>query len=268
MLDFGSLTLGDVRRGTLVQSRIIGALVMREMRTRFGDRHLGYAWALIEPLVQVGILVTIFSLLGRRPPLGTEFETFFLNGYVPYAFFSQISNRSAQAITANRALTMFPPVRNMDTVWARIMLETATGLTSFALIVVVFSYLGISVMPHDIVSYYFGFLSVICLGAGFGILNAAMSPLFGWWMVTFGWFTRFQYFFCGIFFVADNLPPGARRYLEWNPVTHCIIWIREGFYPGYDSAILDKSYPFAVAVTLAVIGLTVERVFRRQVDAL
>jgi capsular polysaccharide transport system permease protein len=166
MIDFGSLTLTDVKKGTLIQGRIIAALVMREMRTRFGEMQLGYAWALIEPLVQIGILVTIFSMLGRRPPLGTSFEAFFLNGYVPYAMYSQISSRTAQAIAANRALVSFPPVRNMDTVWARIGLETATGITSFILLILIFTFIDINVVPNDVVNYFFGFVSVIALGAG------------------------------------------------------------------------------------------------------
>lgn len=266
MMDLGQLTLSDLREGFAVQSRIIGALIMREMRTRFGERQFGYAWALIEPLVQIGILVAIFSALGRRPALGTSFETFFLNGYVAYSLYTQISNRAAAAITANKALVSFPPVKNMDTVWARIILEIATGMTSFSLLVAIFAYFGIPIIPHDIVQYFFGFSTVILLGAATGIFNAALNPIFGWWQLIYGWLSQLQYFFSGVFFLADSLPPGARYYLMWNPLAHGIIWVREGFYDGYESPVLEKWYPLLIAAVLAILGLAIERIFRRHLD--
>lgn len=266
MNDFGPVSWNEVRRGAGVQLRIIGALMFREMRTRFGEMQFGYAWAIIEPLVQIAILVIVFSLLGKRPPLGTSFEAFFLNGYVPYALFAQISGRAALAISSNRALLSFPPVRNMDTVWARILLETATGMTSLIVLAALFAYFNVPVIPNDPIQYIGGFLSVIVLASGFGILNAALSPIFKWWMMIFSWFSKFQYFFCGIFFIPDFLPPSARVFVSLNPVAHCIIWIREGFYSGYNSIVLDKYFPFACAFVLAILGLVIERVFRRRVD--
>jgi capsular polysaccharide transport system permease protein len=268
MVDLGSLTLSDVRRGTQVQGRIIGALFLRELRTRFGSMQLGYAWALIEPLVQITILVEIFSILGRRPPLGTFYASFFLTGYLPYFVFSQLANRAATAISANRALLTFPPVRNMDTAWARIFLEVATGFASFLLLAAVFAFLDIPVIPNDVVQFALAFLAISCLGAGMGMVNAAMSTLFDWWMIIFGWFLRLQYFFCGIFFLSDALPPGARVFALVNPLAHCITWAREGFYRGYTSPYLDKVFPFTVAIVLMIVGLSIERIFRRKVSEL
>lgn len=266
MFDAGTFFWADLRKGLVVQSRIVGALVLRETRTRFGELQLGYAWALIEPLVQIAILVMLFTLIGRHPPLGTSYETFFLNGYVPYAFYLQISGRSAQAISSNRALLSFPPVRNMDTVWARIILETATGLTSLILLIIVFHYLGVPVMPADFLQYVLGFCSVVALAAGIGLFNAALSPIWSSWMVIYSWITKIQYFLCGIFFLPDLMPPFAREFLAYNPLAHSIIWIREGFYPGYQSIILEKYYPFAFAIIFGISGLLLERLLRRKVD--
>lgn len=269
MIDVGSLTWTDLRKGTAIQSRIIGALVMREIRTRFGNYQFGYAWALIEPLIQIGILVVVFTtLLGRHPPLGTSYEIFFLTGFVPYWMFNQISSNAAQAITANRGLLTFPPVRNMDTVWARILLEAATGVTALLVLMAIFAYLDIPVIPHDTLQFGFGFLSAMSLGAGTGILNAALNPIFQLWSRLYAWFSRVQYFVSGVFFLPDVLPPGSREILAWNPLAHSIMWIREGFYDGYNSFILEKYYPIMWAILMATAGLVIERVFRRQVDAI
>lgn len=268
MIDVGFLSWADLRRGYVTQFHIVGALMMREMRTRFGNRQFGYAWALIEPLIQIGILVFIFRMLGRRPPLGTSFEAFFLNGFVPYSLFNQISLRSAQAIVANRALLALPPIRNMDTVWARIILEAVTGTVSLILLMAIFGYFGVPIVPNDLLQYVLGLASAISLGAGIGVFNASVSSIWNIWPTIYSWFARLQYFLCGVFFLPDFMPPTARSILAYNPLAHCLMWIREGFYSGYESIILDKYYPITFAIIAAILGMTIERVFRRQVEQL
>jgi tetratricopeptide (TPR) repeat protein len=65
------------------QLRVVHALVIRETRTRFGDSRLGYGWALIEPILHILLLSTVFSLLMHgAPPIGTHFFVFYYTGLV------------------------------------------------------------------------------------------------------------------------------------------------------------------------------------------
>lgn len=70
------------------QRRVIAALIIRETRTRFADLHLGYAWALIEPILHIALLSVMFAMLMRgRPPLGKHFFIFYYTGLIPYLMF-------------------------------------------------------------------------------------------------------------------------------------------------------------------------------------
>ena len=262
----GSISGAELRRGLGQQARIIGALMLREMRTRFGQRQFGYAWALIEPLIQIGILSGMFYILGAKPSLGTSYETFFLTGYITFTFFREPATQAAQSITANRALLTFPPVRNIDTVWARIILEVVTGIAALGFVVITFAFLEIPVVPDNPLRVAFGLLSMIILGAGFGIFNAIISTLFKSWMMVWGWFMRLQYFTTGIFFVPEKLPPFLLDYLKWNPSMQGIIIVREGFYSGYQSTMLIKSLPMVCGISLILLGLVTEKLYRRRVS--
>ena len=46
----------EIRKGTLAPARVLFALVMREMTTRFGRSSAGYLWALIEPAAFIALL--------------------------------------------------------------------------------------------------------------------------------------------------------------------------------------------------------------------
>jgi tetratricopeptide (TPR) repeat protein len=70
----------------LTQCRVVYALIIRETRTRFGDSRLGYAWALIEPVMHIAMLSAVFSLLMHgQPPIGTEFFIFYFTGLIRYS---------------------------------------------------------------------------------------------------------------------------------------------------------------------------------------
>lgn len=256
----------DMGRGGILQLRIIGALILREMRTRFGQYQFGYAWALIEPLVQIGILSSMFYLTGARPALGNSYEAFFLTGYVSFFFFRDPASQCMGAISANRALLSFPLVRNMDTVWARIALEFITDTVALCFVIMLLRLLEIPIAPDDWLKFASGFLSMAVLGSGLGVLNSVMSIVFKPWQVMFGWFLRLQFFASGVFFIPERLPPFALDILKWNPAMHGIALTREGYYGGYKSLILVYYYPFLVGSCLALLGLTVEKLYRRRLS--
>lgn len=263
----GSMTWSEFKSGAAFQGRIIGALMLREMQTRFGEYHFGYVWALIEPLAQIGILSAMFYISGTRPPLGTSFETFFFTGYVTFAIFRDLSSRASSSVSANRALLALPPVRNMDAIWARLGLELMTSIASIAFLVSIFLYLEVPIVPNDPLRFSLGIASVISVGAGFGILNAILVPIFKLWGVVLSWLMRVQYFLSGVFFLPEKLPPYAQEVLMWNPVTHGIAIVREGFYGGYKCNVLIVEYPFLFGAGAALLGFSLEKMFRRRVDA-
>jgi len=250
-----------------LQLRVIGALMMREIHTRYGQSRLGYAWAIINPIMQIGILCAVFSYVGKHPPLGSSMAAFFFTGYLPYLFFQQMAIRTGNAITANRALLSFPPVHNIDAIWARLFLELATSAFLLVLLSIIFASLDVPTIPAEADVYMLGYASALSLGIAFGVLNSVLTPMSDTWTRVFPIVVRVQYFVTGVFFIPDYSPPFMQDLVSWNPLAHSIIWVREGFYDGYRSHLLHPSYPFLVAALVTLLGLTIERVLRRKIAA-
>lgn len=259
-----TLTWADFKYGAAMQARVIGALTLRELRSTFGDRRLGYAWALLPPLVGIAIMSSVFFLIGARPSLGTSFEAFFFTGFVTFQVFLSLQGKAMGAIPANKALLSFPPVKTMDTIWARLALETITQLFMILFVMTVLGYLDVPIIPADPMKYCAGMLSIIVLGSGFGIFNAIFSQLFKPWSMIVAWIMRIQFFASGVFFLPESMPPAAYTIMEWNPTSHCLAYVREGFYPMYQSAMLHESYPFVWGISLALLGLMIEKLYRRK----
>lgn len=246
-----------------LQARVLFSLVLRETRATFGTSVFGYLWAIITPTISVGLLVFIFSMIGRQPPFGASLGLFFATGILTLQFFNELSGKLMTVFDANRALLTYPIIKDVDTLLARALLVAATYTLIMAIFYTALITLGLASLPSRPEHIIMAFLATWLLGLGFGTLNAVIASLWDTWTQIEKILTRPLFFISGIFYVPSQLPPQAREILQWNPVLHLVEWFRHGFYPNYNSMILDMSYPVGVGVAMLLLGLAGERLFRR-----
>lgn len=247
------------------QARVIHALIIRETRTRFGDSRLGYGWALLEPILHILLLSTVFSLLMHgSPPIGTHFFVFYYTGLIPYYVFVHTSTSMMHGVTANGSLLQLPPVKPFDVILARGLLEFATDIVVAAILLAGFAAMGIAAIPNDLSSVATALIATALLGCGMGFINAVVQALFRSWDKLWNNVTRLLYFFSGIFYVPGMMPDWARDILAWNPLLHAIDWCRAGFFATYQPHWLDRGYLVMAAILALLAGLSAERCLRRQ----
>lgn len=246
-----------------LQLRVIASLVLRETRATFGTSAFGYVWAVITPTASVALLVFLFSIVGRQPPFGSSLALFFATGILTLQFFNELSGKLMTVFDANKALLTYPIIKDVDTLLARALLISATYILIMTVFYAALIILGLASMPSRPEHVIIAFIATWLLGAGFGALNAVVISLWDTWGQIEKILTRPLFFVSGIFYVPSQLPPQAREVLQWNPVLHLVEWFRYGFYPNYNSMILDVWYPIGVGVAMMLLGLAGERLFRR-----
>lgn len=247
-----------------LQIRVIGALVLRETRAAFGTSQIGYLWAIITPAAGVGLLVFIFSLVDRQPPFGASLALFFATGILTLEFFNKLSNTLMTSFDANKALLTYPLIKETDALFARLVLISATYVLIMTLFYAALVLLGLAPPPAFPERLVQAFGVTALLGFGFGTLNAVIISLFSSWIHIEKVLTRPLFFLSGIFYIPSLLPPEAIAILKWNPILHLVEWVRTGYYPNYESAVLDHTYPLGLAMLLILFGLAGERLFRKK----
>ncbi len=247
-----------------LQGRVIGALVLRETRATFGTSQIGYLWAIITPAVGVGFLVFIFSLIGRQAPFGASLALFFATGLLTLEFFNKLSGTLMMTFDANRALLTYPLIKATDALFARLILISVTYLLIMLLFYSGLILLGLADLPDAPHELLLAFAVTGLIGFGFGTMNAVIVSLWESWAYIERVLTRPLFFLSGIFYIPSMLPPEVIAILKWNPILHLVEWMREGYYPNYDSTVLDRSYPAAVALGLILLGLAGERLYRKK----
>ena len=236
--------------------RVISALMLREMSSRYGRSPGGYAWALLEPLGAIAVLTILFSagLRIRTPGLGVSWPLFFCTGILCFQMYQRVSNATASALVYSRALLEYPGVTFMHAIIARFALNFLTTLVVTWIVLAAVLGLSDTRAILDPVPIAEALSMAAALGLGVGALNAYLTNAFPIWGSVWSIATTPLFFLSGILYVFEDMPEFAREFLWWNPIIHLVSIMRRGFYPYYDAAFASPLYVMLVAMTLAVTG--------------
>ncbi|TNC48514.1 sugar ABC transporter permease [Rubellimicrobium rubrum] len=247
-------------------SRVVAALVLREMTSTYGRRPGGYIWSIVEPIAGIALMTWIFMTVGfRSPALGTNFAIFYATGLLPFYVFVNVSQKVAQSLSYSRQLLAYPRVTVLDALVARYVLNLMTQLLVAYLVLAGLRLLmdtGTQLVPQHVV---LGFAMAAALAAGVGTLNCFLMSMFPLWSTAWSVLTRPLLFISGVMFLVDSLAPEWRSYLAWNPLVHIIGEVRSGFYHGYEPSYVSPAYVFGVALVTGLAGLLFLWRFHRDI---
>lgn len=230
------------RSGLEVQQAVIKALFMREIKTRFGKYRLGYLWAVLEPAAHLVILLTIFGYIMKKTMPDISFPVFILNGLIPYFIFTNISNRSIKAIDANSGLFNYKPVKPIDTIFARAILESFIYISVY---ITLMSLVGILVEVYDvnqIINIIMAWFFLIIFACGVGVIFMVVGKIFQETEKFLPIMLKPLYFVSCIMFPLHSIPEEYRKYILINPIVHAVEISRESVVSGYTSAGVSMGY--------------------------
>ncbi|RPE62827.1 capsular polysaccharide transport system permease protein [Pacificibacter maritimus] len=236
--------------------RTMFALMMREMSTSYGRSPGGYAWAILEPVLALAVLSTIFSFVMRSPAIGDSFPLFYATGYLPFMLFNDVANKTSTALNHSRPLLRYPAVTFIDALMARALLHLLTHtLVAYIVFFGIAIVLDLQISPdytQIAISYLMGGL----LGFGVGCFNCYVMMSFPVWERMWQILTRPLIFISGLFFPYETMPQFAQDILWWNPLIHVVGFLRKGIYaPGYTGDYLSLIFPILTALILLGLGL-------------
>ena len=133
-------------------------LLIRELKTRFGSYRLGYAWALIDPLLMISAFSLIFGLRNHSGFGGVPAPLFITAGYLPFLFFKNVVSKLQSAVGANMGLFCYRQVTPFATFVARFMLEVMVGMMVGIILVLGLLWFGFDAIPADPLQVILGYL--------------------------------------------------------------------------------------------------------------
>ncbi|HEX2942272.1 MAG TPA: ABC transporter permease, partial [Rhodopila sp.] len=210
---------GSLWQDAATRWRVIYAIMLRDIRTRFGHTRLGYFWAIVEPIGHLATLGTVFYALNHSPPpLGNNLFLFYITGLVPFLMFSHVSHDMMGVADGSSAMLQIPIVRRTDVIAAHAIRQLATELVVGIIIFATAGLIGLQGLPADPAAAAAGVLLLWLLAVGIGVVNVVLSGLFPSYDTFYAALIRLLYFASGIYYSPITMPDMVRRWLLWNPV--------------------------------------------------
>jgi capsular polysaccharide transport system permease protein len=242
-----------------IQRRVIGALVLREIVTRYGRHNFGFMWLFLEPMLfTVGITAlwtATKGLHGSTLPIAG----FAVTGYSSVLVWRNCANRCGSAIGPNSSLMFHRNVRVLDLFLSRIVLEVAGATMSLGVLSVLFIAIGWMNPPADLLVMLTGWCLLAWFGAAMGFLVGGLSAQSE--LVDRLWHTTTYLLFplSGAATMVDWLPSAAQQVVLWLPMVHGVEMLRHGYYGSLVRTHEDPVYMVVCNLVLMLLGLALLR---------
>jgi capsular polysaccharide transport system permease protein len=255
----------SLRNSIKVQARVIWALLMREIITRYGRHNVGFLWLFIEPMMfSIGITI-LWSFSGMSKGI-IPVAGFALTGYSAIVLWRNMVGRLANTSSANQGLLYHSQVKILDLILSRAFLEAAGISISFIFLSFAFTAVGLISFPIDPLKTVLAWALLIWFAIGAGMIAAfagETSEIFDrvWHVMMY-----LTLPFTGAFSMMNWLPPAVQEILLWSPMVHAVEMLREGYFGVGVNAIYSVFYLMSCNLVLTLVGLVLIRKIRRNLE--
>jgi capsular polysaccharide transport system permease protein len=254
-------------RGFLIQWRVVRALLMREIYSRFGRESLGFAWTVAEPLIFALPVLLMWRAIRAPYEHGLLVMPFLWSGYLPLLLFRHLGGRILLFIRQNASLLYHRQVKILDIFIARSLLEIGSNLAALIVSFVVFYILGAVDVPRDLPMFYLGYFFMAWWAVSIALIIGALSERSDWVQQIWQPYSYTYMVYSGFFYLADWLPPAVRTVALYQPYTQAYEMIRAGVFGTTIRTYGDPLYTTCVLAVLTLLGLWLLREGRRYVVA-
>lgn len=247
------------------QMRVIGALIMRELHTRYGRDNIGYLWLIGEPLMLAGVMGLLHH--GGHEAFGSDIRAlpFTILGYTTYITFRGIVNRSDTALEANAPLLYHRMVTIFDIVVSRGLLEVAGTFLAYTVLMALLSAFGLMAPPVRPLYYFAAMGLMLWYSLGHAMIIASISFHNRLMDRLVHPYSYFMIPLSAAFFQVSWIPQPYRHWLLYIPLPHILEMARYGQFRSANLDYCDPWYVVACCMILTWVGLVTMRIYRTKV---
>lgn len=234
-------------------------LTLRELVVRYKRSVLGLAWALIEPVVNVGVYFVVFGVFLGASSQTPNYGLYTLAGLLPWLFFSSTLEQNAGTLLEHAPIIRKIAFPRELLIIAVVISRLTTLLAGWALAMAfaaVTAQRGADVAWGRLLLVPLGFVCVCSLTFGLSLVVAALQVLLRdvGFLVRFG--LRLGFYACPIVYPLARVPAELQEAFALNPLVG-VLWMFQAFSVPADSGPPLWSLALAVVVSLAIAGLGV-----------
>lgn len=238
-----------------IERRVVWALLLREILTRYGRHNIGFLWLFVEPMIFTLGVTVLWSATKELHGSSLPIVAFAITGYSTVLLWRNMPSRCIKAMEPNLGLLYHRYVRPLDIYLARLILEAAGATMSFVILTLLFLFLGWLKPPEDILQVAGGWLMTAWFGFALALYVGALSENSETVEKLWHPISYFAFPLSGAAFLVNALPVVAQKYILLLPMVHGVEYLREGFFGSAIVAHYDLGYMAVCNAALTLLGL-------------
>jgi ABC-type polysaccharide/polyol phosphate export permease len=249
-----------------IQQRVIGALLMREVLTRFGRHNIGFLWLFIEPMIFTVAITVLWTFLRSVTGAGSAIPivAFAITGYSSVLLWRNMPGHCIGAVEPNRSLLYHRNVKVIDVYLSRLTLEAVGATISFVVLIALAVASGLIPGPEDILKVFAGWAMLAWFGFSLALFLAPLAEKVSLVQKLWGPASYIMFPLSGVAFLVDALPPAAREIVLLFPMVHGLELLRDGYFGSAFNAHYDMFYMTVCCALLTLFGLAQVRDISRK----
>ena len=249
-----------------IQTRVISALMMREIYTRFGRDNIGFAWIVAEPAIFSLAVILLWAVTKHSAHAEIPIVPFLLTGYMPLLLYRHMTGRMLRCMQANAALLYHRQITVLSLYGARVLVEILGTSAAFAFCMIAFFLAGYVEVPEDPALMLGGWLLYAWYAAATSVAVGALSERSEVVEKIWSPISYINIPLSGTFYMLYWLPDQFREALLWMPPVNGVEMIRGGYFGPGIPTYFSATYLAYVNAIITVVGLYFVRGARHHVE--
>jgi lipopolysaccharide transport system permease protein len=201
-------------------------LAWRDIKVRYKQTALGFAWAILVPLLTMVVLTLVFNKAAKvGAEFGVPYELWAYAGILPWTYFTSCLSQSSSSIVSNSPLVTKVYFPRLLIPLASVISPVVDFVAATLVLVGLFAYYERAPHWHAVAAPAFMLLALVS-ALGIGLWLAALSVRYRDVPYTIPFLIQLLFFLSPVAYPVANLPEAIRTYVSLNPMTGVIDGIR------------------------------------------
>ena len=223
---------------------LLTSFTMRDIRIRYKQTALGFAWAIIQPLFMMIIFTVIFGGFAKIPSDGVPYPLFSFAALLPWMLFSEGLTRSTMSMVANSNIMTKVYFPRLIMPISGILSPLVDFVVSLAILVVMMAYYGF-VPTWNVIFLPFFVLLALATSLGVGLWLSALNVKYRDFQYTVPFLIQIWMYASPVVYPASMIPESIRYLYGLNPMV--------GVIEGFRWALLGTDIPGSIILVSVVV---------------
>lgn len=239
----------------------LASFVVNNLRRRYRRSVLGFAWSLLNPLITMAVMTTVFAMLFKHDP--RSFAIFVFTGLLPWTFFCDAITSGSQAIIASEAFLKKVYIPKMFFPLVAVATEGVNFTLSLASLMFIGLFLGMKIS--------LGLLLLPVAIALISLFTFSLALILAVTTVYFRDLTHIirvvlgaMFYVIPIIYPVEQVPIQYRWGLYVDPIYYFLQLFRILIYDGRLPALIDWVIP--TVITAAVLMMALYVLMKKEKD--